>query len=196
MAGSGADKAPRRTRVARGSSSDACMDLSDLPAIRAARKPQPSAAQFHRPRSRRQGSSCKPRWSGAAQRRRSGLPCRGNVVGVCLFDVPLAGVGEHQEPPSVLTRINPKAVRRNPKNGRAGTLPGFGWAFGVPWPAISKKGDHFGDEHDAEVAACVPAERVYEGCPRVDELGARGLVARRHHGDHRGDRGEEPRANS
>jgi hypothetical protein len=38
----------------------------------------------------------------------------------------------------VRTQINPKAVRRNPKNG-AGTLPGFGWAVGVTQPAISKK---------------------------------------------------------
>jgi hypothetical protein len=39
----------------------------------------------------------------------------------------------------VRIRIHPKAVRRNPKNGRAGTLPGFGWAVGVTQPAISKK---------------------------------------------------------
>jgi len=34
-------------------------------------------------------------WLGAAQRRGCGLPCRGDVVGVSLFDVSFAGVGEH-----------------------------------------------------------------------------------------------------
>jgi hypothetical protein len=45
-------------------------------------------------------------------------------------------VNTRSRSPSVRTRINPKAVRRNPKNGRAGTLPGFGWALGVTQPAI------------------------------------------------------------
>ena len=37
------------------------------------------------------------------------------------------------------TRIKPKAVRRNPKNGRGGASSGVGWALGVTKPAISKK---------------------------------------------------------